>query len=431
MKTIKLDIQNKIDILDEMRIYNSIVRMSYKRFKEKYEEKEVKQNITSYFNENCWFIRSAIYDAKAIYNTFKEKTVIFGGKYNLKLYLQKKISKQEYKYNKMRPIYIIGEQANKGNRLFSFYFNENKLVYKKNKNEHKEIFFKSLKKNLKNELSIVQELVNLNKIAVTVKLNDKNVWITYDESIVHDEKYKNLKQNRILGIDMNPNYIGMSIIEFNKDDSFNVLHKQVFDLTKLTISSGKSSGDKKSKHLTNKLKYETIAIAHEIDKLVNVWKCKSLSLEDLSIKTKDQKKGKKLNRLCNNKWERNLFVNKLKMLANIHKYDIVDVNPAYSSIVGNIVYGNENTPDMIAASIEIARRAYKKFEKGWFYPEFKVQYLNEQWKQTLDTVEDWKDLFTQIKKSGMKYRFQLVDYINNAVFSKNYMKQKWKIYIFS
>ena len=118
------------------------------------------------------------------------------------------------------------------------------------------------------------------------------------------------------------------------------------------------------------------------------------------------------------------------MLANIHRYDIVEVNPAYSSIVGNIAYGNENTPDMVAASIEIARRAYKKFEKGWFYPKFNIQFLNEQWKQTLGSVENWKELFQQVKKSGLKYRFQLLDYVNNAVFSKNYTKSNWKLYIF-
>ena len=199
-----------------------------------------------------------------------------------------------------------------------------------------------------------------------------------------------------------------------KPDEFKVLHKQVFDLSKLTISSGKSSTDSSSRHLTNKLKHETIAIAHEISKLVDVWKCKTVAIEDLSIKPKDLKKGKKLNKLCNNKWERRLFVNKLKMLANLHKYEIVEVNPAYSSIVGNFAYGNESTPDMIAASIEIARRAYRKFDKGWFYPRFNIQFRDEQWKQTLGSVDDWKELFSKIKESKLKYRFQLLDYIHLA-----------------
>jgi predicted transposase len=430
MKTIKLDIQNKVDILDEMRIFNSIVRMSYNRFFDGFKEKTVRQEVSSYFNENCWFIQCAIKDAKSVYSMFKDKPVFFGGKYNLKRYLTGKIDKLQYKYNRMRPICIQGEQLHKGNRLFTFNFDKNTIIFKKNRTVHKEIVFKPLKKNLKNELTQLQELINSNKIAVTVKLTDKHIWITYDECLIHNEKYKGLKENRILGIDMNPNYIGLSVIEFNNNDKFKILHKQVFDLTQLTVSSGKASNNKKSKYLTNKLKHETIAIAHEIDKLVNVWKCKVVSIEDLSIKSKDQKKGKQLNKLCNNKWERNLFMNKLKMLANIHRYDIVEVNPAYSSIIGNIAYGNENTPDMVAASVEIARRAYKKFEKGWFYPKFNIQFLNEQWKQTLGSVENWKELFQQVKKSGLKYRFQLVDYVNNAVFSKNYIKSKWKLYIF-
>lgn len=118
------------------------------------------------------------------------------------------------------------------------------------------------------------------------------------------------------------------------------------------------------------------------------------------------------------------------MLANINGFNIIEVNPAYSSMVGNIAYGNSNTPDMIAASIEIARRAYKKYEKGWFYPKFSIQYQDEQWKQTLGTVESWKELFSQIKKFGVKYRFLLQDYVMDAVFSKSYIKQKIKIYTF-
>ncbi len=430
MKTIKLDIINNVDILNEIRIYNNILRMSYNRFYDGLEEKEVRNAVKSFFIENCWFMQCAIKDAKALYSSNKEKQIIFGGKYNLKQYLTRKIDKLTFKYNRMSPITIQGEQQHKGNRLFLFNFNENKLIFKKNRKEHKEIFFKSLNKNLKSELRIVQELAEQNKIAVTVKFNDKHCWISYDESIIYQEKYKNLKENRILGIDLNPNYIGLSIIEFKKNEEFEVLYKQVFDLSELTKKSGKSTDNKKSKYLTNKLKHETIAIAHKIDSLANVWKCKKIAIEDLSIKPKDHKKGKEFNRLCNNKWERSLFVKKLKMLANIHRYNIVEINPAYSSMVGNIVYGNENTPDMVAASIEIARRAYKKYEKGWFYPKFNIQFLNEQWKQTLGSVENWKELFSRIKESKLKYRFLLVDYVKNAVFSKNYEKFNWKVYTF-
>lgn len=87
------------------------------------------------------------------------------------------------------------------------------------------------------------------------------------------------------------------------------------------------------------------------------------------------------------------------MLANEHGYEFVEVNPAYSSVIGNFEYGNENTPDSIAASIEIARRAHKKFQKGWLIPAFNIHCLDEQWKQTLGKVGSWKVLSNKIKKT--------------------------------
>ena len=125
-----------------------------------------------------------------------------------------------------------------------------------------------------------------------------------------------------------------------------------------------------------------------------------------------------------------LINTKLKMLSVIYVYELVEVNPVYSSFIGNLLYGNENTPDMIASSIEIARRGFKKYSKGWFYPIFSIEHLNEQWKQTLSGIEDWKSAFNQIKKSKLKYRFQLIELISKAVFSKNYKQNKIKLYCF-
>lgn len=431
MKTVRLTISNKIDVLDDMRVFSSIVRVAFNRYQDGMEEKEVRAYCNTRFSHNSWFIQSAVKEAAAMYKLTGEKRILFGGKNNLHQYLRGLIDKTTFKYRRMFPIGIQGEKRCKGNRLFSFDLVNQRLIYKPNKERHVEIKVLPMKKKMTNELYLVQELTQQNKITVSVKMSDKYVWLTYDETLISDERYKKLQSRRVLGIDMNPNYIGMSVIEFDKNDEFKVLHKQVFDLSKLTISSEKSTTDSSSKYLTNKLKHETIAIAHEISKLVDVWKCKTVAIEDLSIKPKDLKKGKKLNRLCNNKWERRLFVNKLKMLATLHEFNLVEVNPAYSSIVGNFAYGSENTPDMVAASIEIARRAYKKFNKGWFYPRFNIRFRDEQWKQTLATVENWKELFQKIKESKLKYRFQLLDYIQNAVFRKNYIQKCYSIYTFA
>ena len=317
----------------------------------------------------------------------------------------------------------------KGNRLIEFDLASNRLFYKPKKGVRIKVDFCKVRKKLAKELEALQELINQRKIPVTAALSEEEVCLTYDEALIHQEIYRGLKQNRILDIDMNPNYIGVSVIEFGKNDEFRVLHKEVFDLSQLTKKLSEASSSKKSKYLTDKLKRETIDIAHRIGKLVDCWKCSKLAIEDLSFNSKFP--TKELNRLCHNKWQRTLFTTKLKMLAGIHKFEIVEVNPTYSSIVGNFAYGSTSTPDMVAASIEIARRAYKKFEKGWFYPKLNVERLDEQWKQTLSGVKAWKDLFLKVKELKLKYRFLLRDYVQNAVFSKTYKQRQYSVYAFA
>lgn len=414
----------------DIREYSSMVRMAYNRIKEGWPDNQTWHHLKKIFGVNCWLASSAAREARGIFNLNKNKPIIFGGKSNLIRYLKGAISKNTFKEKRLFPLCSIGEKRY-GNRLFNLDFLNNKIIFKPKKNIKKEIQFLPQKKKRVNELMALQEGVRYKKIPVTIKCTSKYVYLMFDESLIRNAPYKNLKANRILGIDMNPNYIGMSVIEFDTRDEFKVLHTEVFDLTTLTKTSGKECADKKSKYLTHKLKHETIAIAHKINKAVDYWKCATLAIEDISLAPKDHKKGKDLNRICNNKWERLLFINKLKMLAGIHRYELSEVNPAYSSIVGNFMYGGPNTPDMVAASIEIARRAYKRFEKGWFYPKFNVERLDERWKQTLAGVKTWKELAQKVKESGLKYRFLLADCIRNAVFRTSHKKGRWKILYFS
>lgn len=431
MKTIKLKIKNEVNLTKELKEFNSIVRYSFNRFQESLKEKEVRSKVNELFKNNCWFNQCGIKVGQQLFKKHKDKHIIFGGKSLMVKYLKKLITKEEYSKAKLLPINIQGEACKKGNRLFNFDLMNSKIELKLSKKNHQLIEFFKPSKNQFRELSKIQELIEHKELTLTVSLNNEYIWLSFDESLLNiQEKFKDLKKARVLGIDLNPNYIGLSILEFNKNDEFKVIHKQVFDLSALNVTSKKSSTDSKSKYLTNKRKFELIQVCYEINSLMNYWKCSKLVLEDLNIKNSNKGSGKNFNRLCNNVWNRNLVVNKLKMLSVIYGYELVEVNPVYSSFIGNLLYGNENTPDMIASSIEIARRGYKKFEKGWFYPIFNVDNLNEQWKQTLSGIEDWKSAFNQIKKSKLKYRFQLQDYLINAVFSKIYKQKKIKLYCF-
>ena len=426
MKTIKFKIMNTIDLNYELRTYNSVVHFAYNRFHDDdtVKEKDVRSQVNQLFKGklNSWLLQCAIKDGKAIQERNNDKKVIFGGKSLYKRYLRKLINKEEFNKQKQIPISSQGEMLYKGNRMFDFHFDNQSLVFKISKDKHINIQLGNMHKRLQKELNKLNELCYDKKATVSIKLNNDYIWITYDEKLLSNSmKFNCLKDNRVMGLDLNPNYIGLSVIEFNKENNFKVLYKQVFDLKVLTDKN--TSKDKRH--------YELIKLCHTINSLINYWKCKKLSIEDLNIKQSDKGQGKNFNRLCNNVWDRTLIVNKLTMLSNIYGYELVKVNPAYSSFIGNLVYGNEMTPDMVAASIEIARRGYKKYEKKWFYPVFNIECLDEQWKQTLTGVKDWKNAFLKIKNSKVKYRVLLNDdIIQNAVFSKFNIKSKVMTYLF-
>ena len=425
MKTIKLKIMNSIDLNYELRAYNSVVHYAYNRFHDdsSVKEKDVRSQVNQLFKGklNSWLLQCAIKEGKSIQKRNESKKVIFGGKLLYKRYLRGLIYKEEFSKQRQLPISSQGEMLQKGNRMFDFHLDNQLLVFKVSRDKHIDIQLGNIHRTLQKELNKLNELCYDKKATVSIKLNNEYIWITYDEKLLcNSVKFNELKDNRVIGLDMNPNYIGLSVIEFDKEDNFKVLYKQVFDLKELT-----------DKNISkNKRQYEIIKICHTISNLINYWKCKKLSIEDLNISSSDKGQGRNFNRLCNNVWDRSLMTNKLMMLSNIYGYELVKVNPVYSSFIGNLVYGDAATPDMVAASIEIARRGYKKYEKNWFYPVFDIDCLDEQWKQTLAGVKDWKSAFLKIKNSKVKYRVLLNDIVQNAVFSKFNRKSKVIIYSF-
>ena len=162
-------------------------------------------------------------------------------------------------------------------------------------------------------------------------------------------------------------------------------------------------------------------------KLCKAWHVSKLSCEDLKFDSKKKFWNKELNRLCRNNFRFNIVKSNLQTLCNIYGVEFIEVNAAYSSIIGNFVNGSQSCPDMVAASIEIARRAYKKFEKGWIYPRVistqrYKEVLGNQWKEELELAYmSWKGLAGKIKESKLKYRFQLNP--SNAVFRTKYNKR--------
>ena len=387
----------------------------------KIEQKELENKIVKFENKKKLSQKQFRKLSRLKLKLFKltNRKIIFGGRKNWYDYQKGLITKEEFKENRLRPLIIQGQKAYKGNRHIRLDIIENNRILIKIKTEDKfYINLPKLKSSNKIQLHKLEELCKENKSKYTVRLTDGYICIIFEEII--DKVDYNSKSNRVLGIDLNPENIGISVVEFDKKDNFKVLNKTVIDLTELNeCSIGK-------KH------FELFEINKRIINTAKSFNCGKLSMEDLSIRTSDLGKGKIINKLCNNDWLRDKLVQNLEKRCKLNNIEFVEVHPAYSSFVGNLNYGDDTTSDMVASSIEIARRGYKKYEKGWFYPRLiNVKDLPNHWKKEVNlSYSTWKELFNIIKKSKMLYRFPLDFEKSSMVFSNYSMKSRVKLYNF-
>lgn len=429
MKTIsfRLKYENKQlqdVLLEDSRICSAMKRFVFNRLKEKKTKVQINSELKEKFKCNSFLRNSEIIDGSVTFDGFKKRKCnkLYFGKF--KKFQKGLITKEEYRDSRNTGIYAVGEANQKGNRLFKVDVQNGKIIYKRACKEHYDLIIdEKLSPKRKALLSNIQSLMEEKKTPITFKVKNNYVYLTYDEKIVEKEKqFKDLKSNRVLGIDLNPNYFGISVIEFKEDDSFKILYKEAIDVSELQSAS------------KNKIDFELHQINHHILRLCKNFKVSKLSVEDLKFKKNNKFWSKSLNRLCKNQFRYSMVKSHLSTLCSTYGVELIEVNAAYSSIIGNFVYGSDNCPDMVAASIEIARRAYKKFEKGWFQPKFVskqrlMQVLGNQWKEELGQgYQSWKGLSGEIKELKLKYRFQLNP--SNAVFSKFHNKMLSYRYVF-
>ena len=443
------DENSKSRILEYIKNYNNILRFTYNRLHEnkdlKTKEITVLQKSMNNIFVDSHFKNSAIFDSKSLLHNDK---VIFGGK---KLFIdrcQDKITKEEFQLKKLRPLYSVGESDKKGNRKFSI-ITENHIIFKPNKNEH---FLLEINpsKNYQKYLIQLSQLSNERKISIDFKLDLNYIYVSFDlNKLKNERKITSKIKDRYFAIDMNPNYVGYTVIDWIDGQNYKIIDKGAISLKDLNDyddslkGKGFSSESKERKYISNKRNYEISDIAHKLERIANHYQCENFVMEDLSIPSKNNGKGKRFNRLCNQQWCRNRFTNIIKKLCKLDKIKILEVIPNYSSFIGNLVYRSEKLFDPCLSSIEISRRGYefnhqyilkdkdkkKNIVQGNF-DEDKVVYA-----QSLEELgiseqfSSFKELYDKVKKSKVRYRFPL-DSCNYAVFSKNSIRDYQTLYKF-
>lgn len=397
--------------------------------------------LDSYMRQCC------LIETKSLIKKTGNKKVIFGGRKNFFNRMKSLISKEEYKNNRLSPIYCIGEGTHyHGNRKFRIQDDLESIIYKPNKNHKIKLNLSYSNNRYKDILKRLYIKQLGHDYPITFMLDKEYVYILFDETELYKNDYNHsVIENRTMSIDLNPNYVGWSIVDWKDSSDFNVVKSGVISLKEL---NDKEIEFKKEKHLSseskervwlkNKRKFETLEISKKLIDIALYYKVQLFGIEELNIETKDLSKGKNLNRLINNNWCRNALTNNLRKRCNIFKIKFIEVKPQYSSFIGNFLFRNleVSLPDMCLASIEIGRRAYefynqyitkiKEIKKNIIKPdigEFKSLYIKslEEF-GIMDEFKDMVELYYFIKNSKRMYR---VPFDENQKFYRQKSKKSY------
>ena len=358
----------------------------------------------------------------------KRKKMIFGSLNHWKRFNKGIITKEEFNHIKdTQPVLFTGRSNESfGNRKLKLDIFNNQIIFKKSRKEHYTLKLKTSKSYWK-ILEKLQMFFENDSTPITYKLSDTHIYITFDESILKEQEHQFIG-NRIGSLDLNPNYIAFTIRDFNNDT---VIHKSVYGLTKLNETYNK-----------NKKDHEVVEIAKSITNLCKHYKVECVGFEKLTMSPKNHGKGRSLNRLLNNSWNRNKFVNNLKKRLNILGIQNQEIIAAYSSTVGCLDHPEET--DSVAAALEIGRRTYvfinrfiKKtkgfLDKDILFPDINRGLIKERWNSILSDYNPknigYKGIHEYLKKEKKlnELRFLFKDYDFSSWSCFRHLSRKSKV----
>jgi uncharacterized protein YqfB (UPF0267 family) len=380
--------------------------------------------------------------------------VVFGGKVLMKTLQKGNENKEKYRKNRILPLCFYGETSRSGNRFFNLKgLSDGFILFKYEGSNIKINIELCLKKNDVIFLKQLERLALAKQCAITIRLTTERIYITYDEAQINENKfdekkvYESIKhitnkderkklirqahvdfenkllfrknKNRFLSVDMNPDGIGYSVLEKKSDSAdgdFSVLKKEYLDFSHL------------NKESTNKRKYElSIAIRYLFNQLTH-YNCAYFVSEELSNLGTGDNGNRISNRKINNLWNREYIDNLFTKYCNIRGIKRIEINPAYSSFIGNINY---ETYDPIASSIEIGRRGIIKYIRGArIIPEFcmsnivdglaKRLSLSKKIYDNIYECKTWKELYKAFSTAKMSVRRKA----NDFAFSETYLENE-------
>ncbi len=400
---LELKKEDKEKLIKLMRKQSSAIRVAYNMLKELGKEKAKNPHYQIYHRLRQLFpdlptkyIDSAIYKAKQ-YPT--DKSVVFGSKRLFeklcKNHLTGKLRerlKRQWRELRQGTLVSIGSKSDRGNRLTRFEDLNGQLHLRITTGNREFIYAKVLREpsNSKDKwitfmAMLLESWHTKNYFAYTVelKLRDGEVYGSVSFEIPTPE-VKYTKENGVIAIDINASPIHLAMAEVSETGE--LLSYQTISLHHL-LGLSQNSKD-----------HQEWILAHQIVDLA-IQKGKAIAIENLKkLKKGKRGDGKATLRKILHQWSAKKFLQKLKRVAMLKGVEIVEVNPAYTSIIGMLKYAPQLSIDKdIAGAYVIGRRAlgfredmpenYERLLKDKTYLEFALKRYEEREKELRELIE--------------------------------------------
>jgi len=425
---LELKREDKEKLIKLMRKQSSAIRVAYNMLKKLEKEKtknphaQIYQRLRQLFPDlPTRYIDSAIYKARQ-YPT--DKPVVFGGKRLFEKLCKNHLTdkareelKKQWKELRQGTLISIGSKSDSGNRLTRFEDLNGQLHLRITTGNREFIYAKVLREpsNSKDKwltfmVMLLESWQTENYFAYTVelKLRDREIYGSVSFEISTPE-VKYTKEKGVIAIDTNASPIHLAIAEVSKTGE--LLSYQKISLHHL-LGLSQNSKD----HQEWILAHQVVDLAIEKDKAIAVE-----NLKKLKKGVRGDGKAELRKRLHN--WNAKKFLQKLKRVAMLKGVEVIEVNPAYTSVIGMLKYAPQLSIDKdIAGAYVIGRRAlgfkedtpenYKRLLKDKAYLEFALKRYEEREKELRELLEEETN---QYKRNALESELRSIENAKNLL----------------
>ena len=386
-----------------MRKQSSAIRTAYNMLKELEKEKaknthaQIYHRLRQLFPElPTKYIDSAIYKAKQYP---ADKPAVFGGKRLFEKLCKNHLTgkererlKKQLKEQRQGTLISIGSKSDRGNRLTRFE-DLNEQLYLRITTGNREFIYAKVLREPSNSRDkwltfmamLLESWQTKNYFAYTVELKLRNGEVYGSVSFeIPAPKVKYTKEKGVIAIDTNASPIHLAIVEVSKTGE--LLSYQTISLHHL-LGLSKNSKD-----------HQEWILAHQLLDLA-IQRNKAIAIENLKKLKKGMRgdgKAKLRKRLYS--WNAKKLLHKIKRVAMMKGVEVVEVHPAYTSVIGILKYAPQlNIDKDIASAYVIGRRAlgfkedmpenYEKLLKDKAYLEFALKRYEEREKELVELIE--------------------------------------------